>query len=214
MQNTEINKADKAHDLLVGTSRFEGIIGIVAAVFAILGLFGYLPYHFAAVAALCIGAGLLIEGGGIAFLYRLARGALTSRTQEVELIAGATVEMLGGAIGLLLAILSLLGFMPFTLLAVATLVYGVTLVAASGASMRVPETQSGVRRASTGLASVVDALIGLGAIVAGILLLAGDQYENSMTVLLAAFLAIGCTMVIDGAAIVRQLGWREIRPVG
>jgi hypothetical protein len=111
--------------LIAGGSMIEAVGGVGALALAILGLAGILPLEFAAIAVICVGAALVFEGGAIGTRFsRLLSATGSGRLGAAELGGGMTAEFLGGAAGLVLGLLALLGVATGILIPVAAIVLG------------------------------------------------------------------------------------------
>lgn len=198
---------------IVGGSTGEAFVGLGAAVLAILGLAGVLPMVLAAVAAIGIGAAFLFQGAALSARYSdVLSEAGGDIWPEREVESGLTAEFTGGLAGIALGILALIGVSPMTLLPVAALVFGGTLLLGSGVTSRMNvmarrETgvrgSAAIRRAVSGAAGA-QVLVGLGSITLGILglVLAG---ANTLVLTLIAFLAVGAAELLGGSAIAGRM---------
>lgn len=194
-----------------GGSIAEAIGGIAAVVLPILALAGLLPLSLAAITAIVAGGALLLQGIAVAARYdSLTYGLAATDVQEIELGAGTGAEILGGAAGVVLGILALLGLDPAVLLSTAAITFGGALLLSSGTNVRlnrlVIERYYSHRRemARRILGDVVLAanslqvLVALGAIVLGIL---GLLNAYSLTMSLIAFLAVGGAVSLSAGAV-------------
>jgi hypothetical protein len=186
--------------------------GAAGVVLAILGLSGVLPPYTAPVAAMALGAAVLLQGCALgARLRRLLAEATEGSVGAVEFGGGVSVEFVGGCAALVLGILALGNVEPITLLGVASLVLGGTLVLGSGTASRlnalavhqdapglVHELSREVVNASAG----AQIMVGGAAIVLGILALVGN-HPAELT--LVAFLIVGSSVLLSGAAISGRL---------
>ncbi|HKU42594.1 MAG TPA: hypothetical protein VJR89_30760, partial [Polyangiales bacterium] len=111
-------------------SGVESLAGIGAVTLAILGLAGVLPFVFAAIATIVVGGGLLLEGIAIAGSYAAqARESADYDVRDESIVGGGmTVQTLGGAAGITLGIIALAAGGAWTLLSVAAIVFGGTLL--------------------------------------------------------------------------------------
>jgi hypothetical protein len=195
--------------LIVGGSIIEAVGGFGALALAILGLAGVFPLEFAAIAAICIGAALIIEGGAIGARFsRLLTVTGGGRLGAVELGGGMTAEFLGGAAGTILGLLALLGVAAGILVPVSAIVLGGTLLLGSGATIRLnlmettsqrqPEHVQEASREAVSVAAAIQVLTGIGAIGLGILALVGI---NPLVLSLVALLSVGASLVLCGTAI-------------
>lgn len=197
---------------LVGGASAESIAGGAAIVLAIVGLAGILPNAVLSIAAIAVGAGLLIQGGAVAaerkdLLNRLAGSTL----DEVNLDTGISVELAGGLAAIVLGILSLLSVEAMVLLPAAAVVVGGALLLSSGTTQRMNALRlEGARniqdhdlaarltREAVNASAATQGFIGLGAAVLGILGLIGIA---PFQLALVAFLSIGASMTLSGSAI-------------
>jgi hypothetical protein len=194
-----------------GGSTAEALCGLGAVVLAILGLIGLLPFALAAIGTIVIGAGLWIQGAAIAARFNeLRRSAYAGGPTYLQgTRGGLTIEMLGGIACIALGILALLGIGTGLLLAIAAIVFGGTLLLGANVTSRLGELeawQAGVdvhareveREAARGAAGS-QVLVGLGAVVLGILALVG--IGPGLALILIAILAVGGSMLLSGATI-------------
>lgn len=203
-------KADTAQQVAVGGSTAEAIAGLGAVVLAILALIGLLPVMLTAIATIAIGAGLFLRGM-----------AITSRLNELRhesyaerpLVArrgrgaGVTIEMLGGLACIALGILALLGIQTATLLPIAAIVFGGTLMLTAGMTTRLAELAAWqpssdlrsreVEREAARSTAGVEVLVGIGAVVLGILSLVG--ITPGLLLVIIANLAVGAALLLNGA---------------
>jgi hypothetical protein len=120
-----------------------------------------------------------------------------------------SAQFLGGAAGIVLGILALLGMYPAVLLPVAAIVFGGTLLMACGTTARLNtlvierhtvghEAARHIAGDMVSAASGVQALVGLAGIILGILGLVG---MFPWTLSLVAFLCVGGAVLLSGAAV-------------
>jgi hypothetical protein len=151
-----------------------------------------------------------------------AREMQTPRVQDntvVEAEAGSVAEAVGGAAAVVLAILGLLGLLPLTFNAIAAIALGVALLLGGAALARrysrlVPAAGGGMARLarsarwlrgegdSVYAASGWEALVGIGAVVLGILALTGHA---PLTLTLVAMLSVGAAILIGGTVLASRL---------
>src|SRR5262249_24518809 len=169
----------RAPSAVAGGSLAEGLGGAAAVILAIIGLAGLLPRYMAAIATITIGVAFLAQGGAIASRWSAIRetvGRFEHATAEFG--AGMSAELLGGAAGIVLGILALIGLVPNLLLPVALLVFGGTLLLSSaseyeiGGGAGVTDTRWGTitREVAAGAAGT-NLLVGIAAVVLGIIAL-------------------------------------------
>jgi hypothetical protein len=194
---------------LIGGASVEAVSGIGAAVLAIIGLANIFPGAMLAIAGIAVGAGLLFEGGAIAAEHKqlLARIA-TDKLEHINVDMGMSVELAAGLTAVVLGILSILGLDPQVLMPAAAIVVGTALVLGSGTTARmnalrmaaqeVEGTALHVAREAVNASAMTQVLVGMAAVVLGILALIG-MAANVLT--LVAFLAIGASLALSGSAI-------------
>lgn len=204
---------EKTEEVLAGGSLVEAIGGVAAVVLAIVGLGsltqGLFPVYMGSIAAIALGVALVFEGGAIMARYqRLWVESGGEHRTTTELGGGMTVEVLGGLAGAVLGILALLGLLPVTLIAVAAVVFGCTLLLGSGATSRLNHlwlshhgyhpTAQRISREAVLAASGAQVLVGLAGAVLGILALIGIY---PLTLSLVALLCMGGSVLLSGAAV-------------
>jgi hypothetical protein len=187
--------------------------GAAAVALSIIALVGVLANYLAPIATIVIGGALLFEGAAIAaryrkLIYELGAGRLT----EAELGGGLTAEFLGGVAGVVLGILSLIGFVPVTLMAVAAIVFGGVLILGGSATARLNHlviSESGAHQRVKAIAreavlagAGAKSLVGAGAVVLGILSLVGMV---PMTLNMVALLGIGSVIFLSGSALATRM---------
>jgi hypothetical protein len=116
-----------------GIGMGELIAGIGVVVLSILGLIGMMPGTFLSISTLVIGGAFLIGSGYI--ILGLAR----TDYEPGEMAGGMIAEFLGGVVGIVLGIFSILGLASAVLLPVATMVFGFTLLFGVAARSRLNE---------------------------------------------------------------------------
>jgi hypothetical protein len=175
-----------------GGTSVEVVGGCAAIVLSILGLIGVAPATFAQLGAICIGGGLLIHG--------LANRRTTTHR------GGLGGEAIGGAAGGLLGLLALFGVAPMILMPVSAIVLGASLLLAVPAH-GVGETSSW-RNAGAG--GSFEGIVGVGAIVLGVLALLGIGPTVAMT--LVSMLALGCGLALAGGALASRFSHSTLHP--
>lgn len=191
---------------VAGGSIMESVGAIGAIILAIIGLAGILSDTMAAVTTIVVGAAILMEGGAMGSNYRrLLSMPGEGEWRAQQLSGGATAEFMGGVAGIVLGILALFGTAPQTLLSVAVLVFGATLLLSTAATAQLsgvgvfPGTESGqqtVVRDTTNRSGQV--LVGLGAVVLGILSIIG---LTPLTLILVALLSLGASALLSGSVL-------------
>jgi hypothetical protein len=210
-----VHREDKqSAKVVAGGSITEAIAGIGAAALAILGLAGIMPAYMAAIATIVVGVALLAQGSAVAARWSklLAETPSYEWDPKTELGSGMTGELFGGAAGIVLGILALIGIAPGILIPVALLVFGGAMLVGTGTvvdlgAMRAPGTTERIghmTREITVAASGTQMLIGVTAIVLGILALIGI---DPLTLSLVGLLAVGASILFSGSAVSsRMLG--------
>lgn len=161
------------------------IVSVAVIALAIVGLAGELSATMAAIATIVVGAAILIEGGA------WQAGALSFQAADIREAALKQVpsaEGLGGVGGIVLGILALLGVAPATLLSVAVLVFGATLLL-SGSTF--PERAWFAGPADGQL------LLGLSVTVLGLLAVIGIA---QLSLILVGLLVLGVAGLFGGSA--------------
>ncbi len=195
--------------IVAGGSLAVTIAGAGAIVLAIIGLSGILPDRLASVAAIVLGGGFILSASSIAARFSSLMSLASEGTVETsEMGMGMTSEFIGGVGAVALGVLSLVGIIPNTLLPVAAIVFGATLLFGLGVQARLNDlemqanrTHAMARRVAKDAvyaASGVQALLGLGAIALGILGLIGIA---TLVLMLVAMLSIGAATLLSGSAL-------------
>ncbi|MDD5658080.1 MAG: hypothetical protein PHF00_12590 [Elusimicrobia bacterium] len=188
--------------------------GVGGAILAILGLAGLSPQLMSSIAALVLGAALILEGGSIVARYTslIDELGIGTRFLRSEVGGGMTAELFGGFAGVALGILAVMQVKPLELVTIAALVYGAVLIMGSGTISRlnalpVPQNRAqerAVRLASDAIiaASRGQLLVGLGVVILSVLSLVGIQ---SMTLNLVSLLSVGAGAVFSGLAVSERM---------
>ncbi len=203
-------------EIITGGSTIEVIAGAGAVTLGILGLAGVLPIWFVAISIIAVGAGLMFAGGSIAAKYRdvlSSTGGRHARTNLAETGGGISAETVGGAAGVALGILSLVGVLPFTLNSIGIIVLGGAMAFGSGATKRLsnvvieasgaPMHKQRVAAESVKGAAAMQLVAGLGAATLGILSLVGIGAQ--LTLNLIAVLGLGGGLLLSGLAVGGEL---------
>jgi hypothetical protein len=197
-------EAKKIKHEVGGGSIGEALSGGGAVVLGILGLIGLVPDKLAAVAAIAIGAALMLGGGTVVARYsRLFADATEPETGEI--VGGSLAfEAVCGLVGVVLGILALVGLAPMALLGAASIVLGAGLGLAGGATARLneiltrePSVKGRMAYDAMRIASGSEALVGLGAVVLGILALSGI---SPLVLTLVSMLALGGSVFLSGSS--------------
>ncbi|MEJ2107271.1 MAG: hypothetical protein P8X48_08075 [Acidiferrobacteraceae bacterium] len=203
---------DVEHAVVSGSST-EAVAGAAALVLAILGLAQISPRLMIAISSIALGAALILDGATIAAEYsRILASSGNGAIKNVELGGGLSTQIGGGVAAVVLGVLALLNLDATTLMAIATIVLGSTLVFSSGVSTRLNALKiegSGdhdlakrVAREALTAAIGTEVLVGLGAAVLGILALVGI---DPTTLILVAMLALGASILLTGSAVVGRM---------
>lgn len=199
--------------ITLGRSLPGTIGGIAAVVLCILGLAGIYPLMFVSISVIAIGAALVFRGGVIAAEFsKLAAHFIGSKESNAELGGGASIELLAGIAGIVLGILSLLGFDANLLASIAIIVFGSALMMGSGVLSRLNSIKMSIANPEhnghrmiedlVSAATGTQILVGLAAIVLGILALIG---LHTLTLNLVALLGIGAAILLSGSAITGKM---------
>jgi hypothetical protein len=185
----------------------EGILGIGALTVSIIGLAHVVPVILLAVSTIIVGTALLFQGGALAARY-------TYHTTESERRRRGWVGAIffGGAAGITLGILGVIGFVPLVLVPIAAMSLGVSLLMSSALNARLNaleiarSKEQGIQpemaRETMSVAFGAQAFVGLGVMGLGLLALAG---VNPIVLALVAMFSIGGAAVIDGAIVTRVM---------
>lgn len=159
---------------------------------------------------IAIGAGLIAAGGTIAGRYEslLFRPEPTAVRREIA--GGMGMEAVAGAAAVVLGILALLGRDPITLLAASAITVGAGLLMAGGSMARLESRMRWevARHSERRMEDVVYAssgselIVGVGAIILGILALTGI---DPLTLSLVAVLSIGASLLMSGSSSASRL---------
>lgn len=214
MSTTTIQHEDKVMErTVVGGSSTEALTGAGAIVLAILGLAHIAPQMMVAISSIALGAALILDGAAIAAEYsRILAESGNGSISKVELGGGLSTQVIGGVAAVVLGVLALLNIAPTTLMAIAAIVLGVTVVSGSGVTTRLNalkiETSGDhdfakrVARESLTAATGADMLVGLAAVVLGILALVGMA---PVPLTLVAMLALGASILLTGSAVIGKM---------
>jgi hypothetical protein len=188
------------HDVETG-SLSETVAGAGAVVLGVLGIFGLLPGVLDSIAT--IGAGFAVLVGSMALGARAARLIGERVASHREIGGGLGLAAMAGLAGVVLGILALLGVSRVELLSVTPVVLGAALLIGSAAMARFEQLLR-IERGTEAVyvASGAEALIGVGAVVLGILALSGIA---SLTLSLVAVLSVGAAVLMSGTSLTSQL---------
>jgi hypothetical protein len=188
----------------------EAIGAAAAIVLAILGLTGILPDAMMAIAAIVLGVAVLLDAGTVGARYsRLMHEAAEGhRLVRAQVGGGISAGTVAGVAGIVLGILALLGLEPMLLCSIALIAFGAALLFGSASKSRFASfgtTHHGMAEPShraideaIRFSAGGEMLIGVGAIVLGILALLGTE---PMTLVLVGFLGVGAAVMLSGSAL-------------
>jgi hypothetical protein len=182
---------------------------IAIIVLAILGLVDVVPGAMTAIATIVVGAAILLRGAQMVGEYsRLVMpGAAAASTPDAS-AGGLTLEFLAGGVGIVLGILALFSHTP-TLTPAALIVFGATLLLVGAMTARgapviatadeTPQDRQlrAILAQMAGVASGGQIMIGIAAIVLGILALV-PLHETVLT--LVGLLAVGSALLMSALA--------------
>jgi hypothetical protein len=182
----------------------EGAAGIAVIVLAIIALAGTAAAALISIAAIVIGVGLMVQAFNSAAEHSkvfTANGGTSA--QATEFGGDVMVDCMCGLTGIVLGILALVGISAAHLLPPALIVFGGALLVGGAVSMR-PRTMlvpgagteaTSVTYHSSGSASGMEILIGLAAIVLGIL----SMLTGAWVLLAVGFIAVGAALLLVSA---------------
>ena len=190
----------------------EAVGAVGAIILAIIGLTGALSEAMMSVATIVLGAAVLLDAGTVSARYnRLVSDAWGSeRLVRAEVGGGISAGAIAGIAGIVLGILALLGFDAILLCSVALIAFGVALLFGSAARSRfasLSTVRPGIAPGATSHSAIDESirfsaggevLIGVGAVVLGILALLGVQ---PLTLVLVGFLSVGSAIMLSGSAL-------------
>jgi hypothetical protein len=198
---------ERSLQVITAGAILEALGGIAAVVLAILGLAGFERMTMIAIAIIAVGGALLFASGAMASRYAQFVSRVSGRRlEEVEFSGGLGAEFLVGAAGVVLGVLVLLNIQPIILSAVAVTAFGVGLLLSTGATSAanaLGEAFPYDRRIRTAReavqgAAAVQALVGVGAAILGILALLGIE---PITLILVSLLGLGGGILIAASAV-------------
>lgn len=203
-------RQEKVERVVAGASTAEALAGAAGVVLPILGLVGVLPFWMAGIAVIVVGGGLLLEGASLVTEYS---ALLSSQSGERPAMLGSlSVQALGGGAGLVLGIISLSSAAPLPLLGAAIIALGGAMLLGAGATARSWAVEY-MSRGTTGAGNKVveevarasagaEAFTGLGAVVLGIIALAGvGTPAITLILVLAGALALGSAELLGGTSL-------------
>lgn len=191
-------------ETLTGGASAEVVGGIGAVVLAILGLANVAQAIVIPIAAIVLGLAFILESGAIAAEYFRVTGMTEGQRAEGDFSSGLSMKVIAGVSAIVLGILALIGLVPMVLMAVATVVFGASLMLSSATATEFYDVEEratakphpiihGLATWTVGLQMVG----GLATTVLGILALAG---LSTTTVVLVAVLIVGLSILVSGPA--------------
>jgi hypothetical protein len=207
-----------AKDVLGGTV-VESFASGAAIVLTLLGLGGIRPALMLPIAVIVMGAAFLSEGIALSMRFsKLLSETSKDRLERAEFGMGLTSEYLGGIIGVVLGVLSLLGVATMILVAVSAIVFGLAFILSSGVTYRLDALEiEGTEESSrfkkiaheaVKASAVLEYALGAGATVLGIIALAGIHMATVgfVTVIsLVSLLVVGLAGLVTGAAVTSRM---------
>lgn len=191
----------------------EGFASGLGLVFAILGLAEIMPALMLPLAVIAVGVAFLLEGVALSARFStLLAATSTDRLERAEFGVGVTAEFLGGVSGAVLGILAIVNISPEILMPAAVIVYGITLAFSSGATHRLNTIEvegseestrfKKIAREAMSVTTAVELILGLGAIVLGILSVLGT-YAAALS--LVGMLVVSVAGLLTGAAVTSRM---------
>lgn len=182
----------------------EGAAGIAVIVLAVIALAGVSVGTLASIAAIVIGVGLMVQAfNSAAEHYTILTADTAAARHTADLGGEVLVDGLCGITGIVLGVLALVG--PGPLLSAALIIFGGGLLVGGASSIRpraallstdLATSSQTVTYRHSAAASGMGALIGLAAIVLGILSLLLIQASILVPV---GFLAVGAALLVASA---------------
>jgi len=183
----------------------EGAAGIAVIVLAIIALAGVSPEALTSIAAIVIGVGLMVQAFNSAAEHsKMVTANAGTSTHAVEFGGDVMVDCMCGLTGIVLGILALVGMNAAHLLPPALIVFGGALLVSGAMAVR-PRTLSAsgpgseatvIRYQGSPAAGGMEILIGLAAVVLGILAL---LMTGAWVLVLVGFIAVGAAMLLVSA---------------
>jgi hypothetical protein len=183
----------------------EGAAGIAVIVLAIIALAGVSVEGLTSIAAIVIGVGLMVQAFNSAAEHsKMMTASAATAAHGAEFGGDVMVDCMCGLTGIVLGILALVGTGAAHLLPPALIVFGAALLVGGAVSARPrtvavsgPGTEvSAVTYQGSAAAGGMEILIGLAAIVLGILSL---LMTAGWVLLLVGFIAVGAAMLLVSA---------------
>lgn len=205
------NETRTSMEVVAGGSMTGVLGGAGACVLAIVGLAGVFPGYLAAIATIAIGTALVVEGASILARFgELLTETGGERSGEASLEGGMTSETIGGLAVVALGVLALIGVASITLMSTGLIVLGGALLLGSAANSRLSELRLTTRirqaddtirriaREAVSAATGAQVLLGIAAVVLGILAVVG---VDPLKLVLVGLLAAGFSELVSGTAL-------------
>lgn len=176
-----VHQEDVSTRTMTGGALMQSVGALATLALAIAGLAGVFPSTLAAIAAIVLGAAIWMEGGAFIASHRTEVFGASAGAQTIAWGQRLSAEFLGGLSGVILGILALLGVIPLTLLPIAALVFGATLLFSDGAW----------------LGSGTQPIFGLAGVTLGLLAICG---LDPLKLVLVALMCLGASTLLNGAA--------------
>lgn len=188
----------------------EAVAGAAGLVLAILGLLGILPLTLDAIAGIALGVALLLGGAALAARYSRAIPPTALPRARHDISGALGLQAIAGIAAVVLGVLALLGVSSLELLAVTVIVLGAALLAVGGGMARLGRSARWLRGDagrsgevdSASVAAGWEALIGVAAVVLGILALTG---RSPLMLTLIAMLCVGAALLVTGSLVASRL---------
>jgi hypothetical protein len=197
---------ERTIEIVGGGTIAEAFGGAVVCVLAIIALAGIPRAAIVEIAVMVLGASFLAQGLAIAARYRRILVRSTSRWAFARLSTGMRANIFVGVTGIALGIIALAGVAPLALDSIAVILYGGALLSGTSINLSLSELTGPPRRSraeevaeeSLPAATGAQVMIGLGAIVLGILALANVAPAVLVPV---ALLGVGASLLLSGTAV-------------
>ena len=201
----------KTVEVAAGGATTEAFGAAAAIVLAIIGLAGVLVDPMMAVATIVLGVAVVMDAAAVGARFERIVSALAAsegaRVARAEIGGGISAGTFGGIAGIVLGILALLGLAPTSLCSVALIVFGAALLFGSVEKKRIASIRTGTYGFTEGTRRTIDeaigasaggdVMMGIGAVVLGILALLG---LDAATLVLVGYLGVGATVLLSGSA--------------
>jgi len=188
----------------------EAVAGAAGLVLAILGLLGILPLTLDAIAGIALGVALLLGGAALAARYSRAIPPTALPRARHDISGALGLQAIAGIAAVVLGVLALLGVSSLELLGVTVIVLGAALLAVGGGMARLGRSARWLRGDagrsgevdSASVAAGWEVLIGVAAVVLGILALTG---RAPLMLTLIAMLSVGAALLVTGSLVASRL---------